>query len=60
MPSVRPQPSAKLSQERSRATRKAIVGAALRLWTERGFDAGFESTTMDQIGERAGVSRATV
>lgn len=60
MATARALPSAKLAQDRSRATRKAIVGAALRLWTERGFDAGFEATTMDQIGERAGVSRATV
>jgi AcrR family transcriptional regulator len=60
MPATRALPSAKLTQERSRATRKKIVGAALRLWTERGFDAGFETTTVDEIAERAGISRASV
>ncbi|MCW1429687.1 TetR/AcrR family transcriptional regulator [Novosphingobium sp. JCM 18896] len=60
MPASRALPSAKLSQERSRATRKKIVGAALRLWTERGFDEGFEATTVDEIAERAGISRASV
>jgi AcrR family transcriptional regulator len=60
MPVSRPLPSAKLVQERSRATRKAIVSAALRLWTERGFDEGFQTTTVDEIAERAGISRASV
>ncbi|MCB2079966.1 MAG: TetR/AcrR family transcriptional regulator [Novosphingobium sp.] len=60
MPPARPQPTAKLSQARSRQTRKAIVNAALRLWSERGFDEGFEATTVDEIAERAGISRASV
>lgn len=51
---------AKLAQERSRATRKGIVSAALRLWTARGFDDGYEITTVDEIAESAGMSRATV
>lgn len=51
---------AKLAQERSRATARKIVRAALRLWTERGFDEGFEATTVDDIAEHAGISRATV
>jgi AcrR family transcriptional regulator len=59
MPPARPQPSAKLSQERSRLTRKAIVNAALKLWNERGFDEGYEATTVDEIAERAGISRAS-
>lgn len=63
MPAPRPLPpagTAKLAQERSRATRKKIISAALRLWTERGFDEGFETTTVDEIAERSGVSRASV
>ncbi|MCB2061272.1 MAG: helix-turn-helix domain-containing protein [Novosphingobium sp.] len=51
---------AKLAQERSRANAKKIVRAALHLWTERGFDEGYEATTVDEIAERAGISRATV
>lgn len=60
MQATRPVPSAKLSQERSRATRRKIVSAALKLWTQRGFDEGFEATTVDEIAERAGISRASV
>ncbi|MCB2072553.1 MAG: TetR/AcrR family transcriptional regulator [Novosphingobium sp.] len=66
MPETRPtQPTAgatraKLAQERSRATAKRIVGAALRLWNERGFEKGFEDTTVDEIAGQAGISRATV
>lgn len=56
----RPLPAAKLTQERSRATRKNIVSAALRLWSQRGFDEGFETTTVDEIAESAGLSRASV
>lgn len=56
----RPLPAAKLTQERSRATRKNIVSAALRLWSQRGFDEGFETTTVDEIAESAGLSRASI
>ncbi|MBV1689711.1 TetR/AcrR family transcriptional regulator [Novosphingobium sp. G106] len=56
----RPLPAAKLTQERSRATRKNIVSAALKLWSQRGFDEGFETTTVDEIAESAGLSRASV
>ncbi|CAO5188464.1 HTH tetR-type domain-containing protein [Frankia sp. AiPs1] len=48
-----------LAQERSRDTRRAIVKAALELWTQRGFDHGVEQTTAEEIATRAGVSKAT-
>jgi AcrR family transcriptional regulator len=51
---------AKLAQGRSRETRRRIVKAALQLWTSRGFDQGFDETTVDEIADHAGVSRATV
>ncbi len=51
---------AKRVQERSRSTCKKIVKAGLNLWSERGFDEGFVETTVDEIAEAAGVSRATV
>jgi AcrR family transcriptional regulator len=51
---------AKLAQERSRATRRMIVRSALQLWNSRGFDEGFETTTVDEIADNAGFSRATV
>jgi len=63
LPSPAEQPrsnKAKLAQERSRATRRRIVKAALKLWTGRGFDTGFDTTTVDEIAEHAAVSRATV
>lgn len=52
--------SAKLMQDRSRATQRRIVKAALHLWNSRGFDQGFDSTTVEEIAARAEVSRATV
>lgn len=48
-----------LAQERSRETRKAIVKAALELWSERGYDTGIDDTTAGEIASRAGVSKAT-
>lgn len=48
-----------LAQERSRDTRKAIVKAALELWSERGYDTGIDDTTSGEIAARAGVSKAT-
>lgn len=51
---------AKLAQGRSRETRRRIVKTALSLWTSRGFDQGFVETTVDEIADCAGVSRATV
>lgn len=51
---------AKLAQERSRETRRKIVKAAMGLWNKRGFDEGFDATTVDDIADQAGVSRATV
>ena len=45
-----------LRAAQARATRRAIVDAAARLFTERGYGA----TTVDAIAEAAGVSRKTV
>jgi AcrR family transcriptional regulator len=54
-PVKRPYNSA-LRDEQARATRRAIVGAAARLFVTRGYGA----TTIDAIAEDAGVSRKTV
>lgn len=48
-----------LAQERSRETRRRIVRAALKLWSERGYADGIDSTTAAEIAEAAGVSKAT-
>jgi AcrR family transcriptional regulator len=48
-----------LAQERSRDTRQAIIRAALELWRERGYAAGTDDPTAEEIAERAGVSKAT-
>jgi AcrR family transcriptional regulator len=48
-----------LAQERSRSTRRAIVRAALDLWSERGYEAGFDETTTEEIAARAGVAKTT-
>ena len=45
-----------LRAEQARATRRAIVDAAARLFVERGYGA----TTVDMIADAAGVSRKTV
>jgi AcrR family transcriptional regulator len=48
-----------LLQERSRLTRQRLVRAALDIWTERGFEDGVESTTVDEIVKAAGVTKGT-
>src|SRR5215471_15480294 len=48
--------SSALRAAQARATRRAIVGAAARLFVERGYGA----TTVEAIAEAAGVSRKTV
>ncbi len=48
-----------LAQDRSKATRRRLVRAALRLWTERGFEHGIEDTTVDEIVQEAGVTKGT-
>jgi AcrR family transcriptional regulator len=48
-----------LAQERSRDTRQAIIRAALKLWSERGYDTGVDETTAEEIARRAGVAKAT-
>jgi AcrR family transcriptional regulator len=48
-----------LHQERSRQTRQRLVRSALELWTERGFETGIESTTVEEIVQAAGVTKGT-
>ena len=48
-----------LVQERSRRTRQELVNAAVRLWTERGFENGVENTTVEEIARAAGVTKGT-
>ena len=48
-----------LVQERSRRTRRELVNAAVKLWTERGFETGAESTTVEEIARAAGVTKGT-
>ncbi|HEX5588351.1 MAG TPA: helix-turn-helix domain-containing protein [Acidimicrobiia bacterium] len=48
-----------LVQERSRRTRRDLVDAAMRLWTERGFETGIDDTTVEEIAREAGVTKGT-
>ena len=48
-----------LVQERSRRTRQQLVNAAVKLWTERGFETGIEETTVEEIVQAAGVTKGT-
>src|SRR3954451_2868904 len=48
-----------LVQERSRRTRQELVNAAVKLWTERGFESGVETTTVEEIARAAGVTKGT-
>jgi AcrR family transcriptional regulator len=48
-----------LVQERSRRTRQQLVNAAVKLWTERGFEHGVENTTVEEIARAAGVTKGT-
>src|SRR5882757_5349860 len=48
-----------LVQERSRRTRQELVNAAVKLWAERGFESGVESTTVEEIARAAGVTKGT-
>jgi AcrR family transcriptional regulator len=48
-----------LVQERSRRTRRALVDAALAMWTARGFDHGIDDTTVEEIAHAAGVTKGT-
>ena len=48
-----------LVQERSRRTRQELVNAAVGLWTERGFENGVETTTVEEIARAAGVTKGT-
>jgi AcrR family transcriptional regulator len=48
-----------LAQARSRRTRQKLVNAAVKLWTERGFENGPETTTVEEIARAAGVTKGT-
>src|SRR3954453_17814742 len=48
-----------LVQERCRRPRQELVNAAVKLWTERGFESGVESTTVEEIARAAGVTKGT-
>ena len=50
---------ASLSQDRSRQTRRRLVRAAVGLWTERGFEQGYDKTTVEEIARAAGVTKGT-
>ena len=50
---------ATLAQDRSRQTRRKLVRAAVQLWNERGFEQGFENTTVEEIAQAAGVTKGT-
>ncbi|MBO0732291.1 MAG: TetR/AcrR family transcriptional regulator [Acidimicrobiaceae bacterium] len=59
MPEVQARRRSGLLQERSRRTRQQLVRAALDLWAERGFETGVADTTVEEIVERAGVTKGT-
>jgi AcrR family transcriptional regulator len=48
-----------LAQDRSKQTRRRLVRAAVEIWTERGFDHGVETTTVEEIATAAGVTKGT-
>jgi len=48
-----------LHQDRSRQTRQRLIRAAVELWTERGFEQGVASTTVEEIAQAAGVTKGT-
>jgi AcrR family transcriptional regulator len=48
-----------LAQDRSRRTRDALIEAATHLWSERGYDGGFDTTTVEEIARAAGVTKGT-
>ena len=58
MPETSPRRSG-LQQRRSRDTRRKLIGTALDLWNERGFEAAFEEITAEEIARAAGVSKGT-
>src|SRR5713101_3194691 len=48
-----------LLQDRSIRTREQLIDAALKLWSERGFETGVEDTTIDEIVQAAGFTKGT-
>jgi AcrR family transcriptional regulator len=53
---VNPQPQWPLREAKAKETRAAVIAAASALFVER----GYESTSIQAVADRAGVSRATV
>ena len=43
-------------EQKKQQTRKAIIDAAVKLFTEK----GFEQTSMDELGRAAGVGKSTI
>lgn len=54
-----PRQRATLVNTRSRETRLALIRAALRLWSEGDFDAAYETSTVADIAQAAGVSKGS-
>ena len=54
-----PRQRATLINTRSRETRRALIVAALALWSEGDFDEAYETTTAADIASAAGVSKGT-
>lgn len=48
-----------LAQDRSRRTRDALIDAATQLWSKRGYETGFDTTTVEEIARAAGVTKGT-
>jgi AcrR family transcriptional regulator len=58
-PDRTPRQRATLVNTRSRETRRALIHAALRLWSEGDFDQAYEASTAADIARAAGVSKGT-
>ncbi|MGO8861303.1 MAG: TetR/AcrR family transcriptional regulator [Acidimicrobiales bacterium] len=56
---IPPRQRATLVNARSRETRRALVRAALELWSEGDFDEAYETSTTADIARAAGVSKGT-
>jgi len=54
-----PRQRATLVNARSRETRRALIRAALRLWSDGDFDEAYEASTAADIARAAGVSKGT-
>ena len=56
---IPPRQRATLVNTRSRETRRALIVAALALWSEGDFDEAYETSTAADIARAAGVSKGT-